>query len=284
MILVTGAGGAVGTALLGELRAGGHPVRAAYHSPAKTAEASANGIDAVTVDASDPATLAPALAGVDTVFLLGAMGSDQTTRERNVVETAKANGVERVVKLSVWRADEELTPIARLHRPVERALESSGLAWTFLRPNFYMQNFSRQFAASIRSNRAFAQPASRAPISFVDVRDIARVAARVLTSAGHDGVVYDITGPQALTYDEAAATLTEVLAEPVRFVELTDEQARAAMLQRGLPEFYADALIEVSRAYRDGGAETVTTTVRTLTDRDPVTFERFVRDHRASFA
>ncbi|MFB9193400.1 SDR family oxidoreductase [Actinomadura verrucosospora] len=283
MILVTGAGGAVGSALLEILRTAGQPVRAAYHAQRDVDQAAAAGLDAVRIDLGRPATLPPALRDADAVFLVGAMGPDQTRHELNLVEAATAAGVSRVVKLSVWRADEELTPIARLHRPAEAALQESGLRWTFLRPNFYMQNFSRQFAASIRSAGRFAQPRADAPISFVDVRDIARVAAHVLTTDGHDGRVHAITGPEALTYDDAAGVLSQVLDTPVRFVGLSDADARAAMLERGLPAFHADALIEVSRAYRDGGAETVTTTVRDLTGREPTTFEQFVRDHRSAF-
>ncbi|HEY1920964.1 MAG TPA: SDR family oxidoreductase [Streptosporangiaceae bacterium] len=283
MIVVTGASGAVGSALLGELSASGHPVRAAYRSPARAAQAVAAGQPAVVADFSDPATLAPALDGADAVFLLGAMSPDQAEQELNVLSAARAIGVPRVIKLSVWRADEQLTPIARLHRPVEEALESSGLGWTFLRPNFYMQNFSRQLSASIRDDGMFAQPATSAPISFVDIRDVARVAAQVLTTSGHDGKIYNITGPAALTYDQAAAIFAQELDRPVRFIGLSDEQARAGMLQRGLPEFYADALLEVSRVYRQGGVGQVTSTVHDLTGQPPVTFTQFVRDHRSAF-
>ena len=283
MILVTGAGGAVGSAVLRELRAAGQPARAAHHSPAKTERAVAAGHDAVTVDFARPETLPPALDGVRTVFLLGAMGPDQTAEECNVVAAAATAGVERLVKLSVWRADEELTPIARLHRPVELALMASGLAWTLLRPNFYMQNFTRQFAGAIAAAGVFAQPDIRAPISFLDVADIARVAAGVLTSKASAGQIHNLTGPEALSYEQAAVVLSRVLERPVRYVGLSDEEARAGMLGRGLSPFYADALIDVARAYRDGGAESVTPAVRELTGREPTTFEQFVREHRAVF-
>lgn len=281
MILVTGAGGQVGSALLAELRATGQQVRAVYRSPAKTDQAKAAGHDAVTADLSEPVSLPPAFAGGRALFVLGAMSQQQTAQELNAVQAAQAAGITRIVKLSVWRAAEELTPVARLHRPVERALEASGVGWTFLRPNFYMQNLLRQ-AGQIAAG-SFAQPASGAPVSFVDVRDVARVAAHVLTSAGHDGISYDITGPEALSYDQAAAVLGRVLGRPVRFTGLTDEEARAGLLRGGLPAFHVDALVEVARAYRDGGAATVTSTVRDLTGRAPVSFEQFVRDHRAVF-
>jgi uncharacterized protein YbjT (DUF2867 family) len=105
----------------------------------------------------------------------------------------------------------------------------------------------------------------------------------VLTSDGHAGQIYDLTGPRALTYDDAAEVFSAVLDRPVRFVGLSDEEARAGMLQGGLSESYADALIAVSRAYRNGGAEIVSPAVRELTGRDPIDLQQFVRDHRHAF-
>ncbi|MFD8388096.1 SDR family oxidoreductase [Streptomyces sp. NPDC059680] len=280
MILVTGASGNVGSALLARLAADGVPARAAYRDPRTTAQVIESGGHAVTLDLAVPDTLAPALDGIDTVFLVGATGPAQTTHEINMVDAARAAGT-RVVKLSVWRADEGLSPIARLHRPVEQELVTSGLPWTILRPNFYLQNFLRQ--PSIRTAGEFSLPLINAPVSFVDVGDIARVAARVLTTEGHDGRVHDLTGPEALTYTEVAEEFSRVLGRPVRYVGLSDDEARAAMLRRGTPEFHADALIEVARAYRDGGAETVTLTVPDLTGRPAVGLAAFVRRNRDVF-
>lgn len=280
MILVTGASGNVGTALLTRLHADGVAARAAYRDPHTTGQVIRSGGRAVTLDLAVPDTIGPALDGIETVFLLGATGPDQTTHELNMLEAARAVGV-RVVKLSVWRADEGLSPIARLHRPVEHALITSGLPWTILRPNFYLQNFLRQ--PSIREAGEFSLPLITAPISFVDIGDIARVAARVLTTDGHDGCVYDLTGPKALTYAEAAEEISAVLGKPVRYVGLEDDEARAAMLSRGIPEFHVDALIGVARAYRDGGAETVTSTVADLTGRGALGFADFVRRNRSFF-
>ncbi len=281
MIFVTGAGGGVGGELLAQLRDAGRPARGGYHSPARAREA---GGDAVVFDLDRPDTLAAMLDGIDTLFLVGSMGPRQTEQELAAVAAASQAGVGRVVKLSVWRADDQLTPIARIHRPVEEALESSQLRWTFLRPNFYMQNFARQMATSISTDGEIAQPASWAPISFVDSRDVARAAVEVLTGEGHDGRVYALTGPHALTFERAAQTFAAVLDQPCEFVALSDEEARARMLDRGLPEFYADALIEVSRAYRDGGAEAVTDDVEQLTGRRPTSLSNFVRDYQHVFA
>lgn len=283
MILVLGAGGNVGSAVVEELRLAGEVVRAAFHASSQTAASVRQGEDAITVDLSEPTTLPPAVDGADTIFLIGAMSPDQSRQEANIVEAAVSGKAERVVKLSVWRADEQLTPIARLHRPAEVMLERSGLAWTFLRPNFYMQNFSRLMAGRIRADGTLAQLAVKAPISFVDVRDVARVAARVLTSDAHAGKTYALSGPAALTYDDAAQVLSQVLERPVRYVPLSADEARETMADNGLSSFYTGALIEVGQAYRDGGADTVTQTVQEVTGTTPITFERFVRDHKKMF-
>ncbi|GGU92914.1 NAD(P)-dependent oxidoreductase [Streptomyces filipinensis] len=280
MILVTGASGNVGTALLARLRSDGVAARAAYRDPRTTAQVIKAGGQAVTLDLDMPDTIGPALDGIETVFLLGATSPAQTTHELNMLAAARVAGV-RVVKLSVWRADEGLSPIARLHQPVEQALVASGLPWTILRPNFYLQNFLRQ--PSIREAGEFSFPLITAPISFIDIGDIARVAAKVLATEGHDGCVYDLTGPKALTYTEAADEFSDVLGKPVRYVGLPDAEARAAMLRRGMPGFSVDALMGVARAYRTGGAETVTPTVADLTGRAPLGFADFVRQNRHFF-
>lgn len=283
MILITGAGGNVGSALVTELTAAGVPFRAAYHSPEAARKAAADGVDAVAVELADPGSVAAALTGVSRVFLLGAMGPEQTRQESNVVRAAVDAGVEHIVKQSLWRADEELTPIARLHRPVERMLEESPVAWTLLRANFYMQTFSRNWAESIRSANSFASPLIRGPIAFVDVRDVARVAVRALTEDGHAGQAYALTGPEALTYEEAAAVLSDVLGRPITYTGLSNEQALTLLPQFGVPAFEAEALVGVCNFYLDGGAETVTPTVETLTGRPPVSFREFAVDHRELF-
>jgi uncharacterized protein YbjT (DUF2867 family) len=283
MILVTGAGGTVGTALLEELSATGARSRVAYHSKEKAERARAAGHDAVTLDFGKPETLRPALAGVDTVFLLGTGGMGQTEGETNVVNAAKAAGAKKIVKLSVWGAAGEGFSFAKIHRPVERAIEASRLAWTHLRPNGFMQNFVNYMAGSIKARGAFYVPADDAKISHIDARDIARVAVKALTTPGHDGKAYDLSGPQSLSYAEAAEILSRVLGKKVTYIAVTDEAAKAGMLAGGIPEFYADYLIDLNQAYRKGAGAMVTTAVKDVTGRAPVAFEQFVKEHASAF-
>lgn len=232
---------------------------------------------------ADPATVRAAMDGVSRVFLLGAMSPVQTQNEVNVVEAALSAGVEHIVKQSLWRADEELTPIARLHRPVERMLEESKVDWTFLRANFYMQTFSRNWAESIRSANTFGSPLIRGPIAFVDVTDVAEVAFRALTEDGHVGKAYPLTGPEALTYEQAASVLSEVLGRPITYQGMSNEQALSVLPQFGVPDFEARALVEVCNVYLDEGVQTVTGTVEEIIGRPPTSFREFAVAHRDLF-
>ena len=283
MILVTGAGGNVGRPLLEELITTKVPVRAAHRSAEKSTRARAADLDAVTLDYGRPETLGPALDGVDALFLLGSGGMGQTEGEINVVRAAKDAGVRRIVKLSVIGAAEEEFGFARTHRPVERAIESSGLAWTFLRPASFMQNFVNYMAPTIRARHAIYTLIPDATFNHVDTRDVARVAAAVLARGGHDGRAYTLTGPRSFSYRDAAATIGSVTGTPVQVVGLPEADMRAGMKANGIPDFYADLLVDLDRWYESGKADVVTTSIRDVTGREPTPFDRFVGDLRKEF-
>ena len=283
MILVTGAGGNVGRPLIDELASAGTPARAAYHSADKAARARAAGIDAVMVDYARPETLSPALDGVDAVFLLAAGVQGQIEGETNVVRAAKAAGVRRIVKLSVFGAAEEEFGFARTHRPVEREIESSGLEWTHLRPASYMQNFTNFMAPTIRSQHAIYTLIPDAVFNHVDTRDVARVAATVLSRDGHEGKAYTLTGPRSFSYREAARAIGVVTGAPVQVVALTESDIRAGMKSHGVPDLYADHLVDLDRWYESGKGDQLTSSIRDITGREPTTFESFVEEFAGEF-
>lgn len=283
MILVTGAGGTVGTLLVKELEQAGRPFRAAYFNKEKAQRMSESGKNAVALDFAKPETLRPALDSVTTVFLLGTGGLGQTDGEINVVREAKRAGVTKIVKLSVWGAEGEGFSFAKIHRPVEREIEGSGMSWTFLRPNGFMQNFVNYMGATIKGQNAIYQNAANTKISHIDARDIARVAVTVLSQPGHEGKAFDLSGPEGISYGEAAAVLSNVLGRTISYVAISDDAAKAGMLSAGFPEFYIDYLIELAQYYRKGGAGRVTNAVEEITGRKPVSFDQFVRDHKSSF-
>jgi uncharacterized protein YbjT (DUF2867 family) len=284
MILVTGAGGTVGSEVVKKLQAAGAPFRAAYHDTKKAEAARANGIDAVVIDYTRPETLGAALDGVEKVFLLSGGAPDQTERELNAVEAAKAAGVRHIVKLSVIGAEGESYSFARVHRPVEKAIEASGVAWTHLRPNGFMQNLQNYMIKTIKSQGAFYSSTGDTKIAHVDVRDIAAVAVQVLTQPGHENRAYTLTGPAGLTYAEMAAQLSSASGRSINYVDVADADVKGALVGSGAPESYADAFLDLLRFYRSGAAANATDHVRRVTGREPIAFEQYARDNASVFS
>ncbi len=280
MILVTGASGMVGRALVTELTASGTPFRAGFSTEAKAAAARGGGLNAVVCDFTRPATIAEALSGCDRLFLLSGGLREQTAAEVAAVRAAARARVEHIVKLSVWGAAEEQFSFARIHRPVEREIEASGVGWTHLRPNGFLQILLT--ATPLLEQGTLCQPGGSAAISHIDVRDVAAVAAACLTRAGHAGRAYALSGPEALTWSEIAARMTATLGRPVRYVDVPDEQARQGMLAAGLPAWHVEWVLDSSRYSRAGHAARVTHDVRQVLGRAPITLERFLLDHAAA--
>ena len=283
MILVTGAGGTVGSELVKRLSNSGAKFRAAYNSPQKVERAKRDGLDATGIDYAKSNTVAAALKGVDHLFLLSAGGAGQTVAEIGVVSEAKKAGVRHIVKLSVWGADGEAFSFAKIHRPVERAIEASGLGFTFLQPNGFMQNVDNFFAPTIRTQGAFYMPSRGCRVSHVDVRDIAAVAVKALTGPGHEGKAYRLSGPEGLTYAEIAARLSKAIGKTVNYVDIPDADFKKGAMAAGMPEAYADALLSLIHYYEDDHASQVSPDVERVTGKKPIDFDQFARDHAGAF-
>ncbi|MCI0587479.1 MAG: SDR family oxidoreductase [Planctomycetes bacterium] len=268
----------VGGEVLRQLQSARVPFRAAYFSKGKAEAARARDIEAVLLDYGRRETLEAAFKGCDVLFLLGPTDPNQTRLELNAVEAAKEAGLRRIVKLSVLGADEEAFGFARVHRPVEKAIESSGLAWTFLRPNSFMQDVERFRGGTIRAEGAFHTASGDARISHVDVRDIAAVAVKALTGPGHERKAYTLTGPEALTNDDLAGELTRALGRPIRHVRISPADMRAGMLAEGMAEPIVDMLIDLERYYREDGASRVANDIRQVTGRDAGRFASYARE------
>ena len=284
MICLTGAGGTVGCQLVRKLESNKIPFRAAYHSSQKADAARSNGIDAVIIDYNRPETLQHAFQGCGKVFLLGPNTPDQTQLELNAVEAAGAAGVEHLVKQSVMGAEDEAFSLARVHRPVERAIESSGMTWTFLRPNSFMQNVETFMGETIRSQAAFYSASGAAKISHVDVRDIAAVAAKALTEPNHVAKGYTLTGPEALTYDEMAHELSKALGRTIRHVSLPPAELKDGMLAEGLPEAVADRLLDLERFFSEGHARHINNDIELVTGQKARRFSTYAGECASSFS
>jgi uncharacterized protein YbjT (DUF2867 family) len=275
-ILVTGATGNVGSHLVRDLLDLDVHVRAFVRDAAK-ARVLLGDVDLAVGDFGDTRSLESALDGVDRVFLLTPSHPRQVDYEGNVIEAAAAAGVRRIVKMSTVTADPESPGrFAAWQGNAEQRLLASGLPAVILRSSYHMTNvlFFRETIAQL--GRIFA-PLGDAKIAMIDRRDLAAVAARVLTEDGHDGRTYVLTGPEAITYHDVATELSALLVKRVEYVDVPEEAALDGALQAGAPEWLAHGVAEVHRQAGRGAAAGVTEVVRVLTGREPYGFAEFAR-------
>jgi uncharacterized protein YbjT (DUF2867 family) len=285
VILVTGSTGNVGSNLLRELATLGAPTRALVHDAEKSPQVASLGAEPFVGSFEDELSLREALDGVDRLFLLSPPGVEVMLEQQlRVLSAAQDAGVQSVVKQSSVCADERTdASIIQAHRRIEEEIEASGLAWTHLRPNWFMQNELGQ-AASVGRDGVFYAP-DITQVSMIDARDVAAVAAHVLTTNGHEGKAYLLTGPSSLSYEDVAAVYSRVLGRSVSWKEVALEDARQSMLDAGLPDELASGFTEIMARYRDGGStRDISPAVRQLLGREPLSFEQFVRDHEDAFA
>ena len=287
MILVTGATGKVGRELVRRLSEARVPFRALVRSTGKAAAIREAGGEAVVGDLADDRAVTTALRGVDRFFVLTNSVPEQPAIEARLAALAKAAGVRRIVKLSSSGADAVEPPLfLRLHRDAERPIEDSGLAWTFLRPNFFMQNYL-DFAEAIRTQGVLAAPAGAGRHADVDARDVGEVAARVLTEDGHEGRAYELTGREAYALEDVARKIGTIRGRAVRFVDLSADEGRRALVASGESEWSADAWIELLAWFQKGEGTTngsaVSLAVEEILDRPPRTLDAFLRENLREF-
>ena len=283
MILVTGATGNVGSVLTAQLCDAGVPTRALVRTPETADNLRGFDCEIAVGDFTDPSVLDEALRGVDALYLLTPASSSQVDQERTIIDAAARTGGVRVVKHAVLGYDGGIGRFGDNHARSIEHLRGSGLPHTVLAPNSFMQNLLRS-AALVQQQSILPYAAGDAAISHVDVRDVAAVAAHVLTSDGHDGATYEITGAEALSYAEVVAQLSELLGREIRYVDAPPDQAREAMSAGGMPAWTVDAFDELFAAYRDGQGAKVTGEVQKATSRPACPLSEFLADHRAAFA
>jgi uncharacterized protein YbjT (DUF2867 family) len=284
MILVTGATGVNGTALLRRLSAHGVAVRALVRNPAKAeAIAALPHVEIAQGDMALPETLAAALRDIDRAMLISSSDPMMLDVQTNFIDAAAKAGVRHVVKLSgIMPELDSAFRFARMHGEIEKRLEASGLAFTHLRAGEFMTAYFRQ-VPMIAAKGAIFLPMADARIASIDVDDIAEIAAKVLTGSGHEGKTYPLTGPQALTMTEVAEKLSAATGKTIRYVNVPPEDARQAQLANGMPPYLADALFELFAERRNGKEAKVWPDAETLLGRRPTSFDEFVRRNAATF-
>ena len=246
MLLVTGANGLNGSAVVSRLSARGVPVRALVRTLSKGADlATLPGVEVVEGDMARPETLVDALRGVERAMLISSSDAAMFDVQASFIDAARAAGVRHVVKLSgiMPEVDSDFR-FARMHGQIEQKLEASGMAFTHLRAGEFMQAYFRQ-VRSIVAQSAIRLPMADARIASIDVADIADVAVAALTGAGHAGQTYPITGPAALTMAEVAEQISVAIGKPVRYIPVPPQDYLAANLANGMPAYTAEALVEL---------------------------------------
>ena len=283
MILVAGATGHVGSQLVRLLAEGGTPARALIHSPDKAAPIQRLGLETALGDFEQTDTLDAAMAGCDHLFLLSPPSPRQPEQEQHVIDAARRAGVAHVVKLSAPGADPHAPVVfGRWHAQIEQYLAQSGLAHTLLRPGYFMQNFLMS-AQPVAEQGVLYGMTGEGRVGYIDARDIAAVAARVLTSPGQQGTSYTLTGPESLSAAEVAERLSAAIGRQVRYVNLPPDAFGQALAGAGLPGWLVDALVVGNTLLAAGDGATVTDEVARLTGRPPRTFDQFAADHRTAF-
>jgi uncharacterized protein YbjT (DUF2867 family) len=279
MILITGASGNVGREVLKQIARTGASVRAAFQSPSKAA--AAPGVEIAILDYNQPDTLRAVLKDVDRVFLVGPPTGELPALERKAVDVIAQSDVRQLVKLSAMGGREATFP--RQHTESEDYILSSGVPYTFLRPNGFMQNIVNYSAPTINAQNAFYGTEGDGRVSQIDIRDVAAVAVKVLTEDGHVGKAYTLTGPQSLSNKEIAQMLSDVLGREIRFINLPPAELKQALLSAGIPEWNANALLDLQRLYREGKAAAITPHVEEILGRKPTSFAKFLQDYRDVF-
>lgn len=283
-LLVTGATGTVGSEVVNQLVSRQADFRVLVRSEEKAKPFRERDIDMSVGRFEDTESLAGALENVTAVFLLSPPSKLQVKLESNLVDSAKKAGVQHIVKVSALGASPDSNiHLARWHAEIEAYIEKSGMNYTFLRPHSFMQNLFNN-VATIKSEAKIYAPMEDGAYPMVDVRDIAAVAAEILTGSGHYGKVYHITGPEAITMHDVAEALTDVLGKKITYVPITPEQVKVELMEMGLEEWFASDLAELGKIYASGKASDTTDTVRKLTGRKGITIQQFVRDYADVFS
>jgi NAD(P)H dehydrogenase (quinone) len=283
VILVTGATGRVGYHLMEKLADVGADATAMVRVEARAADLPGKPQHVVaTFDDPPPAEI---LRGFDRVFLLSPVHEEQAALETVFIDALMTAGHRpHVVKLA-WDGFQDPdceVRFMRSHRDVALHLDAVGLPVTYLAPSMYMENFLVA-ADTIRDEGTIAAPAGDGRVGFVAATDVAAVAARVLTGAGHEGATYVVTGPEALGYADVAARISAVFAREVDYEDQPPERARELMLARGLSRWKADGNLELFEWIREGGADTVTAAVREVAGADPHSAEDWFSESREAF-
>ena len=267
MILVCGAGGNIGSRVIGALRRSSISIRALVRRMPDGSPGAASDVEYVSADLSDRKTLPPVFDGVKTLFLLLPIGEEQKTIELNALDAAIEAGVRRIVKLSVLGASPDSgNTFGRIHGLVEEHIRSSPCRWVFLRPNMLMQNLAWYRGALTKGTLPL--PLDSASVSHVDAEDVAAAAASALVTQQYDGGAFDLTGPESLTGESVASTISLVCGIQVDYQPVTIADFAAELRKKGDSDWLTNAECELFAELGNGAGSVVTSSCKQLTGRE----------------
>ncbi|MEJ2039892.1 MAG: SDR family oxidoreductase, partial [Desulfosarcinaceae bacterium] len=277
-VVVSGAAGNLGSAVASALADKGFKVLAASTDPRKLS--AAESLRPVKMRYEDQASVEDALAGAHGLFLIAPPLDPQAPAKlKPVIDTAKKAQVEHIVFTSAFGVDQnEQNPL----RIVERYIMDSGMNYTIVRPNFFMENFTSGFIAPMIAQGGIYLPAGEAETSFISTADIAAVAATVFETSLH-GKAYNLTGPGALDHASVARIISDFAGKPITYQAISEEEMLRGAVENGLPEPQARYLGMLYAAVRSGWLAEVTGDVRSVTGRDPMDFQTFAARHAADW-
>jgi (4-alkanoyl-5-oxo-2,5-dihydrofuran-3-yl)methyl phosphate reductase len=283
MILITGATGNIGSELVPQLLAKGAALRVITRDEPKVSHLDP-AVERVIGDRSNETIARQALQGVERLFLLPVLVDPEHKADRLLIDEAKRAGVQQIVMISsaVIRSDGE-NQIARMHREIEVLIEESGIPWTILRPGGFMSNAVLWWAETIKSLGKVFNPSGDGRAAPISPHDIAAVAAVVLTTAGHEGKTYHLTGSELLTTHDQVRLLSKAIGKPIECVDIPVEVAAGRMRSAGVPEALIEALSRLWIRLRNGEAPFQTDEVERLTGSPGQTFETWCHEHRSAF-
>jgi uncharacterized protein YbjT (DUF2867 family) len=282
MILITGASGTVGKAVLQEVSRKQSNSRAMFRSKEEAAKAPP-GCQPVLADFSDKPSLRKALDGVTAVYLVCSPIPQLVELESNVLDVCKETGVQHVVLNSALGAGDFPKSFPSWHRKVEDKLKSTRISFTILRPNGFLQNIVAFNAPSIRSQGAFYAAMGDAKVSYLDVGDIATVAAKALHAGAHAGKTYELHGPEAISNQELAKRISCIAGRTVNYVDIPESAQREALLGLDMPEWQVNALLDLQQYYKQGGGAKTDGLLKSLIERDPVTLDQYLSANAREF-
>lgn len=277
MILVSGATGNVGKELIRDLLNKGAQVRVLVRDPKKVAQLG-NQVEVAIGDLDQPETILPAMQGVEKLYFV----TPVTKQVSSLLKAAKQAGVQYVVKQSTIEADRSLGP-GKWHREHEEQIRSIGFTWTFIRPTMFTSNTIEWWGATIKSQNAVYFPGGKGKVPPVDSRDVASVACAVLTQSGHEGKVYEVTGPEAHTIGDMVQVLARALGKPLRYVNVPAFLAAIWLRRFGMSPELVKGLMETLGALRRNEYAYVTDTVERVGGAKPRTFEAWCRENIGEF-